>query len=101
VLNGFRPNTPADPPAEVGVRPEHVRLGGGDEITLEGRAVTVERLGAESFVYLDVGQDEPLVVKVLGETAVKPGDAVPAGIPPAALYLFDADGRCYPRQTFH
>ncbi len=101
VLNGYRPDTPGDPPAEVGVRPEHLRLGGGGEIGIEGRAVTVERLGAESFVYLDVGQDEPLVVKAPGETGVKPGEAVPVGIPAGALYLFDADGRCYPRETFH
>jgi ABC-type sugar transport system ATPase subunit len=101
LLSGLRPGVPGEPPAEVGVRPEHVQLGGGGELTLEGRAVTVERLGAESFVYLDIGQDEPLVVKVPGETGVKPGEAVPVGVPAAALYLFDADGRCYPREVYH
>jgi hypothetical protein len=42
-----------------------------------------------------------LVVKAPGETGVKPGEAVPVGVPAAALYLFDVDGRCYPREVYH
>jgi multiple sugar transport system ATP-binding protein len=101
-LNGHRPNTPDGPPAEIGVRPEHMRLGQGD-LTLEGRVITVEQLGAESFVYLDLGQPDPVVVKAPGEAgaATRPGEAVPVGIPAGALYLFDAEGRCYPRETYH
>jgi multiple sugar transport system ATP-binding protein len=103
-LNGHRPNTPGGPPAEVGVRPEHMRLGHGQgDLTLEGRVITVEQLGAEAFVYLDMGQPEPVIVKAASnETGgAKPGDAVPVGVPAGALYLFDAEGRCFPRETYH
>jgi multiple sugar transport system ATP-binding protein len=103
-LNGHRPNTPGGPAAEIGVRPEHMRLGQGQgDLTLEGRVITVEQLGAESFVYLDMGQPDPVIVKAASsETGgTKPGDAVPVGVPAGALYLFDADGRCYPRETYH
>jgi multiple sugar transport system ATP-binding protein len=88
------------PPAEIGVRPEHMHLG-QDAITAEGEVVTVERLGAESFVYVDVGQEEPIVIKGAGEAQVKPGERVPVGMPVGALYLFDSDGHCYPRETYH
>src|SRR3954449_10010886 len=95
VLNGYRPNTPGGPPAEVGVRPEHLRLRGGGEIGIEGRGGTGGRgggagmgaggvrwvgLGGGTFFSLDGGRAEPLVVKAPGETGVKPGEAVPVGI---------------------
>src|SRR5215213_10273972 len=76
-LNGHLPtggNT--QPPSEIGVRPEHLQLGAG-EITIQGQVLAVEQLGAESFLYLDVGQTEPMVVKAGGETGIRPGETVP------------------------
>jgi multiple sugar transport system ATP-binding protein len=100
-LNGHLPAGGNNPPAtEVGVRPEHLRLGPG-EIAIEGQVIAVEQLGAESFLYLDVGQPETLVVKAGGETAARPGQTVPVNVPAGALYLFDEQGRCYPRETYH
>jgi multiple sugar transport system ATP-binding protein len=100
VLNGHRPSTADGPAAEIGVRPEHIHLGEGD-LTLEGRVITVEQLGAESFVYLDLGQPDPVVVKATGETGARPGEPIRVGVPAGALYLFDAEGRCHPRETHH
>jgi ABC-type sugar transport system ATPase subunit len=91
---------------EIGVRPEHLHLANGNGSaeagpTMRGQVVTVERLGAEAFVYLDTGQPEPLVAKVLGDVRAAPGETMAVGAHPAALYLFDTDGRCYPRETYH
>ncbi len=99
-LNGHLPGGNSAPAAEIGVRPEHLRLGPG-EIGIEGRVLAVEQLGAESFIYLDVGQTEPLVVKAGGESGTRPGETVPVSLPRSALYLFDEQGRCYPRETYH
>ena len=63
--------------------------------------VTVEQLGAESFVYLDVGQPEPLVVKARWRDRCQARPDRAGGVPAGALYLFDEQGRCYPRETYH
>jgi len=90
---------------EIGVRPEHLHLANGNGSaegpTMRGQVVTVERLGAEAFVYLDTGQPEPLVAKVLGDVRASPGETMAVGAHSAALYLFDADGRCHARETYH
>ncbi|WP_027135191.1 ABC transporter ATP-binding protein [Geminicoccus roseus] len=85
---------------EVGVRPEHLQLGEGGDATIEGRVLTVERLGAESWVYLDLGLEDPVVVKHGGAVDVAVDGTARAGLPAGALYLFDAQGRCLPREVY-
>jgi multiple sugar transport system ATP-binding protein len=97
-VNGY---TASVPPAELGIRPEHLRADGTGDAALAGRAITVERLGAESYLYVDIGGPEPLVVKAEAASPVRPGEAVRIGIPAAACYLFAADGSCIERQAFH
>ena len=59
--------------------------------------ITIERLGAESYIYVDVGQEEPLVVKAEAAVPVRHGERARIGIPAAATYLFAADGSCIER----
>ncbi|MEK0085665.1 ABC transporter ATP-binding protein [Benzoatithermus flavus] len=89
------------PPAEIGIRPEHLRADGSGDAALPGRAITVERLGAESYLYVDTGAPEPLVVKTEAASPIRAGDMVRIGIPAPACYLFAADGTCIERQPFH
>ena len=84
----------------LGIRPEHLQAGTPGDAQVEGPVVTVEHLGAESFVYLDLGGSEPLVVKAPGQTPIRPGERVPVGIPAAAAYLFDPSDRCLPREPY-
>ena len=85
---------------EVGIRPEHLTLGGGGDAAIEGKVLTVERLGSESWVYLDLGLDDPVVVKHTGVVDLPADATATAGIPAQACYLFDQAGRCLPRETF-
>jgi multiple sugar transport system ATP-binding protein len=85
---------------EVGVRPEHLRLGEPGDASVEGRVLAVERLGAESWVYVDLGLDDPLVVKHAGMADLPPEGAVTVGLPAEACYLFDRQGRSLPRAAF-
>jgi multiple sugar transport system ATP-binding protein len=89
------------PPVEIGVRPEHLRADGAGDATLNGKVVTIERLGAESFLYVDLGSPEPVVVKSEAASPLKAGDQVRVGIPASAVYLFDADGTCLEREAHH
>ena len=88
-------------PTELGIRPEHLRLDGSGDAAIDGEVITIERLGAESYMYVDIGQEEPLVVKAEAAVPVKHGERARIGIPAAATYLFAADGACVEREVFH
>jgi multiple sugar transport system ATP-binding protein len=74
---------------EVGVRPEHVRLGEGD---VEGEVVVVEPAGSEAFVHVDVAGDR-LVARVSPEELPEPEERVRVGIRPADVHRFATDGK--------
>jgi multiple sugar transport system ATP-binding protein len=82
---------------EVGVRPEHVRLGepgqpgAGGASGATGRVVAVEPLGAETHVVVRVG-DRDLRARAGGFDAHRRGDEVGVSIEASAALLFDADG---------
>jgi multiple sugar transport system ATP-binding protein len=88
-------------PTELGIRPEHLRPDGSGDATVEGEVITIERLGAESYMYVDIGQEEPLVVKAEAAVPARHGEGARIGIPAAATYLFAADGTCVEREAFH
>ncbi len=83
----------------LGLRPEHLLEGGGGAASLSGRVIAVERLGGETFIYLDRGDPAPLVVKAGGDSKARVDDHLTVGIPASACYLFDADGRALPRRN--
>jgi multiple sugar transport system ATP-binding protein len=81
----------------LGLRPEHLLEGAGADATLSGRAVAVEHLGAETYVYLERGAGEPMVVKADGDTGTRVGDMIEVGVPAAACYVFNEEGRAFER----
>ena len=84
----------------VGIRPEHLRADGSGEGRLSGKVVTKEQLGAESWIYVDVGMPELLVVKAAADAEAQPDQPISIGVPAAACYLFDKEGRAFPRQPY-
>ena len=91
VLPARGPLTPADVPAaahELGVRPEHVSLGGrGQPATV----TLVEPVGSEAYVHLRVS-DASLVARVPTEARPEPGADLAVSLDPAHLHFFDAAG---------
>ena len=83
---------------EVGIRPEHTVLlddpRADNKIT--GTVQVAEHLGAETFVYMDVGGKD-FTVKVRPETPATMGSQFDIGVPADACYLFDAKGLAFPR----
>ena len=75
------------PRVDVGIRPEHVRLGEEGE---PGEVVVVEPLGAESHVLVRVGALE-LRAQSPGFDARRRGDAVGVSVEPSRLVLFEAE----------
>jgi multiple sugar transport system ATP-binding protein len=76
----------------VGVRPEHldiVETGG----QWTGTVIHTEKLGADSFLYLDVGMDEPMTVREDGTTKYNTGDTISVKAEDGKIHRFGKDGR--------
>ena len=88
----------AGSPLTLGIRPEHLSLqqAHGDAGLV---VVGVEYLGCETYVHLDVGQDEPLICRCAANADWRHGDRVELRPEFAGLHLFDAEGNCLPRQS--
>ncbi|WP_284614526.1 ABC transporter ATP-binding protein [Aquabacterium humicola] len=85
----------------LGVRPEHLTVGLGSdrENPLHAKVTFVEALGSSTQAYCDYpGTDEPLTCQLDGRTPIQTGQALTLGVPAAWCYLFDADGRAFPRR---
>jgi ABC-type sugar transport system ATPase subunit len=74
---------------EVGVRPEHVRVGEGDA---DAEVVVVEPAGSEALVHLDV-TGVRLVARVRPEELPEPGQSVRVAIRAEDVHRFDAEGK--------
>nr|WP_230686681.1 ABC transporter ATP-binding protein [Catellatospora vulcania] len=75
---------------ELGVRPEHVRLG-GDGTTRDGPPGDVERvevLGEDALVHVRLG-GHALIARVPARTRPAPGDRVTVGVAEEHLHAFD------------
>ena len=79
--------------AEVGLRPEHLRLGATGAGQLDGTVVYAEPLGAETLVHLRLTTGEPVTIRQDGALPV-PDEGASASIAwdkPAEMH-FTADG---------
>jgi ABC-type sugar transport system ATPase subunit len=82
---------PADV-AAVGIRPEHLTLGGG----VEGKVTLVEYLGSEVFVHMTLPSGQQLLVQADGKSQIKMGDIAKVSFDPKAAHYFDSDGKRVP-----
>ena len=76
----------------VGVRSEHMVVvpEGG---TWSGTVIHTENLGSDSYVYVDMGQAEPVVVRVDGSTKFRSGDAIQFSPMDDKIHRFDTAGK--------
>jgi ABC-type sugar transport system ATPase subunit len=79
--------------ATLGVRPEHVMLGGAGGIELPVRLI--EPLGRDTLIYFDAAAQRPFIAvsEGLSRTDIPLGTAVTLSLVPDRVHLFDADGR--------
>jgi multiple sugar transport system ATP-binding protein len=82
---------PGIDPAWIGIRPEHLRLGGGGPWRASGTVTGVELTGADSIVYLDI-DGAVGAARVSGEPPL-PGAVVALGADPGQAHLFGTDER--------
>ncbi|VAW20798.1 Alpha-glucoside transport ATP-binding protein AglK [hydrothermal vent metagenome] len=75
----------------LGARAEHLDIVKKGE--WDGKVIHAENLGSDSFIYVDVGGETPIVVRQNGKSTQKPGDMVSIAPQKGHLYQFDENGK--------
>ncbi|MGV8854368.1 MAG: ABC transporter ATP-binding protein [Devosia sp.] len=76
----------------VGVRSEHMIVS-ADSGTWNGKVIHTEDLGSDSYVYVDMGQEDPIVLRVDGSTKYRSGDTVYFSPMEGRIHRFDGTGK--------
>ena len=82
----------------LGIRPEHMHLGGGD-INVSVTPAVIERLGINTIAYANLPTGEPFCALLPGSVPVQAGHELMAGIKAEDCHLFDSDGWALERQV--
>ena len=78
---------------ELGIRPEHVDVVPLDDGDLNATADVVERLGSDTNLYLQTERAGPVMARLRGNVAARPGDQMGLRLRPEHAHAFAADGR--------
>jgi multiple sugar transport system ATP-binding protein len=75
----------------LGIRSEHIDVveSGG---MWTGKVVHAEDLGSDNYLFVEVGSDEPLIVRIEGKLATKVGATISLSPKAGQLHKFDANG---------
>ncbi len=76
----------------VGVRPEHLEIRNGDG-AWSGEVIYSENLGSDSFIYIDMGAEEPVIVRQEGKSNFHAGDKLSFSPREKMFHRFDDSGR--------
>ncbi len=75
---------------QLGIRPEHLSL--SEEGVLKGTVSVFEHLGGESFVHLQLPDEQTFVAKLDGELSITPGQTYSLSVKPEHCHVFDTHG---------
>jgi multiple sugar transport system ATP-binding protein len=76
----------------VGIRSEHLEIGAG-EGAWTGKVIHSENLGSDSYVYVDIGTGEPVIVREDGTRKHQPDDPISIRPMQGQVHRFDAAGK--------
>jgi multiple sugar transport system ATP-binding protein len=79
-----------DEPITVGVRPEHLRV--GQEGHVQGEVIVAERLGSETYLYVQIDGGKRVTISTRGNSPARVHDRVAVQINGSDCHLFDASG---------
>ena len=76
----------------LGIRSEHIELAEAEPLW-EGEVVHSENLGSDNYIFVEIGADEPLVVRCPGNRPIPWGERVGLVPQPENLHRFDSGGK--------
>jgi ABC-type sugar transport system ATPase subunit len=77
----------------LGIRPEHLAVGGKAAVNLNATVRLAEYLGSETMFYVTLGDGSEMSVKADGLAMARAGEKLAIGLPAAACHLFDEAGQ--------
>ncbi|RMC32375.1 ABC transporter ATP-binding protein [Paracoccus alkanivorans] len=79
--------------ATLGARPEHIELAPDGSGEWQGEVVHAEDLGSDNYLFVEIGADEPVVVRQPGKLAIPYGSRVSLQPQAQHLHRFGVDGQ--------
>lgn len=77
----------------LGIRPEHIVIETGPGPMWAGHISHIEEMGSDHFLFVDIGADQPLVVRQSGKKQRLVGERIQLSPQKGHLHRFDKDGR--------
>jgi len=75
----------------LGVRPEHLLVGGGGDVEVNVLVALTEQLGDETFIYGTLANGETLVIRAPGQNPIRTDQPLRIGLRLSACHLFGAE----------
>ena len=82
-------------PITVGIRREYLELTDNADTKLKGEVVAVERLGGETYLYVNTEKNKELTVNATGDKVIGVGDLVSIGFSAKICHLFNGQGQVF------
>ena len=82
----------------IGVRPEDMSVVKANDAIVRGKVEALENLGEMKMAYCQIGEAEPLIVKLPGDSDVSRGDVISLGALPKKIHMFGENGLSLSRQ---
>ncbi|MEN9894332.1 MAG: hypothetical protein RIR97_184 [Pseudomonadota bacterium] len=76
----------------LGIRSEHIHLDDANP-KWKGKVIHFENLGSDNYLFVDLGTEEPLIVRQEGKSKVALGTEIGLRPVDGKLYRFDAEGK--------
>jgi multiple sugar transport system ATP-binding protein len=84
-------------PVTLGVRPETLNAEGRGDSRISGKVYNVERLGGDTYFYLNSPDGNDITVHAPGDMTVSGGDEVTVGFSGDTCHLFHENGEAFQR----
>jgi ABC-type sugar transport system ATPase subunit len=81
----------------MGIRPEHIEL--DSEGPVHGKIAVVERLGADSFLHVDLEAGTTVLVRQNGNSFLEEETKVRMRFLPEYVHLFNPEGKALTKNT--
>jgi multiple sugar transport system ATP-binding protein len=79
--------------ATLGARSEHIDVVPEGQGIWTGKVLHTEDLGSDNYLFVDIGSDEPIIVRQGGKAKIALDSIVSLNPQPGRLYKFDANGK--------
>ena len=97
VLCNPNENAQTGAPVHFGVRPEHLDPEGNGDAKIPAKVFAVERLGGETYLYVNTREGREFTVHAPGDKVVSEGEEISVGVSSESCHVFNQQGTAFDR----